>query len=570
MPGPVMGRIPGGYQILAMAVAARRALAGAASTLLTPLAPRATGLAATPHDLRPADPENGRRILAGGFAFDGETLAHGARGDPWDRVSPSRRFALGLHRFGWMGDLLAQGEPGAREGLRLALGWRRVFGRAAGFSWTVEVLERRVFNLACSAKALSAGASDAEAAQIARDLDRQARALLAADEGPVRAAERATAAAIAGAALAGEGLLKAALRRLERVLPQSVDPDGGHATRNPQAALDLFYDLLTLDDALTQRGVAPPAEMSRAIERLGGAVRFLTLADGGLAAFQGGEALSRAYVAGARAQDLAGGGALAAKCNGYHRLEARTLQVVADAAAPAAGAWSLAACGQPLAIEVLAGGRRLIVGSGPSSEAQAAPALRMADAASTLTLGDLPCGRPLVGYAAEVLGARLRDAYEVVLARRQDAPGARLLEMAHDGWADRLGLRHERRLYLDLQTDELRGEDRLTPLRASGSVEGRRFVPFAIRFHLHPQVSALIARDGKSVLLKADDQGAGWTLRSDAAETVLEPSAYYQNDQPRLSQQVVLRGQARLDAGARVRWKLLAAGSRVDAAPAPA
>lgn len=568
MPGPVMGRIPGGYRIPAVAVATRRALSGAASAILTPFAPRATGLSATPRDLRPADPENGRRVLAGSFTFGEETLAHGMRGDPWDRASPSRRFALGLHRFGWMGDLLTQGEPGAREGLRLALGWRRVFGCATGFSWTVEVLERRVFNLACSAKTLSAVASDAEAAQIARGLARQARALLAADEGPERAAERAAAAAVAGAALAGEGLLKAALGRLERVLPQCVDPDGGHATRNPQAALDLFYDLLALDDALTQRGVAPPAEMSRAIERLGGAVRFFTLADGGLAAFQGGEALSRAYVAGARAQDLAEGGSLAASCNGYHRLEARTLQVVADAAGPAEGPWSVAARGQPLAIEVLAGGRRLIVGSGLSSEAPAA--LRLADAASTLTLGDLPCGQPLVGYAAKVLGPRLRDAYEVVEARRQDAPGARLLEMAHDGWADRLGLRHERRLYLDLQTDELRGEDRLTPLRAGGSVEGRRFVPFAVRFHLHPQVSALIARDGRSVLLRADDQGAGWTLRSDAPETVLEPSTNYQNGLPRRSQQVVLRGQTRLDAGARVRWKLSAAGSRVDAAPAPA
>ncbi|HEX2800895.1 MAG TPA: heparinase II/III family protein [Phenylobacterium sp.] len=570
MPGPVMDRIPGGYRAMAVAVAARRTLSGAASTMLAPFAPRATGLAATPHDLRPADPENGRRILAGAFVLGGETLAHGARGDPWDRASPSRGFALGLHRFGWMGDLLAQGEPGAREGLRLALGWRRVFGRATGFSWTVEVLERRVYNLACAAKALSAGASDAEAAQIARDLTRQAHALLATDRGPVRAAERAAAAAVAGAALAGEGLLKVALQRLERALPQSVDPDGGHATRSPQAALELFYDLLTLDDALTQRGAAAPPEMSRALEGLTGAVRFFTLADGGLAAFQGGETLSRAYVAGARAQDLSGTGPTAAKCNGYHRLGTRGLQVVADAAAPAAGAWSVAACGQPLAVEILAAGRRLIVGSGLSGETQAAPALRLADAASTLTLGDQPCGQPLDGYAAQVLGPRLRDAHEVTLARRQDAPGAHFLEMAHDGWARRLGLRHERRLYLDLQAEELRGEDRLTPLRAGGSPEGRRFVPFAIRFHLHPQVSALIALDGKSVLLKADDLGAGWSLRSDAPETVLEPSTYYQNDRPRRSQQVVLRGQARLDAGARVRWKLSAAGSRVDAAPAPA
>ena len=54
----------------------------------------------------------------------------------------------------------------------------------------------------------------------------------------------------------------------------------------------------------------------------------------------------------------------------------------------------------------------------------------------------------------------------------------------------RFGLRHERRLYLDAAADELRGEDRLTPLKAKGGEDRRRFVPFAVRFHLHPEVSA--------------------------------------------------------------------------------
>jgi uncharacterized heparinase superfamily protein len=84
-----------------------------------------------------------------------------------------------------------------------------------------------------------------------------------------------------------------------------------------------------------------------------------------------------------------------------------------------------------------------------------------------------------------------------------------------------------------------------------------------VRFHLHPEVSALIARDKKSVLLKAEGDESGWWLRNDALEVVIEPSVHYQDGRPRRSQQIVLRGQARMDAGARVRWKLVAA-SRVD------
>ncbi len=568
-------RVPGRYTLMALGVAVGRQ-AGAewrGSPLHRALlaGPRPDGLGAQPRDLRPADPENGRRILAGALVFAGETLAPGPHGDPWNQASPSRRFATALHRFGWLRDLVTLGDAGAAEGLRLTLEWRRLFGRWNAFSWSPQVLERRVFNLACGARTICSKASVAETAQIAADLARQARFLLDVDEGPARAAERAAAAAVAAAALSGraaDALLDKALRRLAHALPDSLSHDGGHASRSPQAALELYFDLATLDDALAQRGLAAPEEMMRALDRLAQAVRFFTLADGRLAAFQGGDELTATYVAAARAQDESGDRPIPPHRNGYHRLEARSLQIMADAGPPAAGPWSATACAQPLAIEVLAGGRRLIVGGGWTPECQGAQALRLVDAGSTLSVGEQPCGQPLSGFAARVLGPRIIDAFDEVEARRHEAPGALWLELAHPGWARAFGFRHERRLYIDAANDELRGEDRLSPLQARGprNADGRRFVAVAVRFHLHPDVSALIARDGTSVLLKADGQESGWWLRSDAAEVSLEPSTHYQNGQPRRSQQIVMRGQARLDAGARIRWKLSAAHSDVRAA----
>ena len=164
-----------------------------------------------------------------------------------------------------------------------------------------------------------------------------------------------------------------------------------------------------------------------------------------------------------------------------------------------------------------------------------------------------------------MLGPRLRDTYDRVEARRHEAPGALWLELLHDGWVRRFGLRHERRLYIDVEADELRGEDRFVRAapEATTSPEGRKFIPFTVRFHLHPEVSALIARDRKSVLLKGEGDETGWWLRNDALEVVIEPSVHYQDGRPRRTQQIVLRGQARMDAGARVRWKL-AAARRVD------
>lgn len=563
-----LSSLPGGSAAVALGVAAKRRLAsewtGSALHRWNLAHPRPEGLAAAPRDLRPADPETGRRILAGAFVFAGSGLTPGPRGDPFDRPSPDRRFAVALHRMGWLRDLASLGEQGADEGLRLVLEWRRSFGRYNPFAWDAEVLERRVFNLACAARAICARASDAEVAAISLDLARQARFLLQSRDGPVRAAERAAAAAVAATALsgkAGDGLLAHALKALERALPVTVSPDGGHVSRSPQAALELLFDLNTLDDALVQRGVAAPDEVMRAIDRLAAAVRFFTLADGRLAAFQGGEELTAPYVAAARASDEAEARAVPTARNGYHRLEARSLQVMADAAPPAEGPWSVTACAQPLAIEVLAGGKRLIVGGGWSPDAQAPQAMRLVDAASTASLGDAACGEPVRGFSAEALGPRLEGAYDAVEARRHEAPGALWLELAHDGWVKRFGLRHERRLYIDVEADELRGEDLFTGGAVRGPA-GRRFVPFMVRFHLHPDVSALIARDKKSVLLKPEGQEHGWWLRNDAIEVAIEPSVHYQNGQPRRSQQIVLRGQARLDAGARIRWKLSAAESR--------
>lgn len=561
--------VPGMVTFLAMTVGVRRQLhhewAGSPPHRWLLARPRPEGLAAAPPDLRPANRDRGHRILQGEFPFAGTVLQVGA-GDPWNRPSPSRRFAVVLHRFGWLRDLLAHGEAGEAEALRLVLEWRRVFGRWNSFAWGAEVLERRVFNLACAVGRLAAGASEAEQAELALDLARQGRHLLSTIEGPVRAAERACAAALAGTALtgqAGEKLTARALARLARALPETVSPDGGHASRSPQAALELMLDLATLDQALVQRGIAPPDEVMGAIDRLAGALRFFTLADGALPAFQGGDEGRPALLAAARAAEDDDGRPPPQARNGYQRLEGGALQLVADAAAPAPGPWSVTACGQPLAIEVLAHGRRLIVGCGWSPEAVGPEALRLVDAASTASLADTPCGEPLRGVRAAVLGPRLVDAYARVEARRHQSDEGLWLDLAHDGWVRRFGLRHERRLFLDSAADELRGEDRFVAASppAGDRAEARRFIPFVVRFHLHPNVRASLARDRKSVLLRAEGDETGWWLRNDALEVSIEPSVHFQSGQARRTSQIVLRGQARADSGARVRWKLAAAES---------
>lgn len=555
-------QIPGRHLALALGVATGRALSeewrASGPYLWLTRQPAPDGFALQPRDFRPTDADAGRRVLAGVFTLAGATLTVGAGGDPWDRPSPSRAFAAALHRFDWLPDLIAAGPDGAGEALRLVLAWRRLFGRWNAFAWDPSIMARRVYNLACAGPTLTARASDAETAQIAADLARQARVLLG-PGGIAGAAERAVAAAVGGAALkgaTGARLLDRALGRASRALAATVAVDGGHATRQGSAALELLFDLETLDDAMVQRGRAAPDAVQRAIDRLAAAVRFFTLADGGLATGQGGRARTAAYVGAVRAQDETGDRPSECALGGYQRMESRRLQVIADVAPPALGPWSLEGSDSPLAMQVLAGRRRLI---DPAAG-------RTLDSASTVRVGKRGLGRQLGGFAARVLGPRLVTTAQPMDVQRHTAPGAVWLDLSHHGWNGRYGLMHQRRLYLDLEAGDLRGEDRLTPTARAQGPDGRHFVPYTLRFQLHPGVSALVSQDRRSVLLRVEGEAGGWTLRNDTLDIEIEPSP--RSDRP--GQQLVLRGQRRADSGARVRWRLSPAhvpAAQVSAAP---
>jgi uncharacterized heparinase superfamily protein len=524
-------------------------------------------IAAKPRDYRPADPALGRSILRGDFNLGGSALQVGADGDPWDRPSPTYRLAVAMHRYEWIAPLLLERELGAVQALRLHLQWRRLFGAWNTFSWSAAVLERRVFNLACSIGPMAAGASDAEIAGLTLDLARQARHLLKVSDHPERAAQRAAVAAVAACALAGvagEKLGRAAVARLELLLPRTVLADGAHASRSPEAGLEFLFDLLTLDDAMSQRGLEPPAAMTVAIDRLSAALRFFSLGDGRLACFQGGEAATTSRVAAARAQDVSPTRPPEIAPNGgYHRLSGVGIMAMVDGGAPAGGVYSVQACAQPFALEVVCGRDRLITNCGWSPDGGAPQAFRLADGASTLAVADSSVGEPLSGLMAAFLGPRLAGAPRAIMSRRHEGPEGVWLDLAHDGWGRRFGLRHARRLFLDRANDQLRGEDKLEPLPGvrSGKAEARaRYLPFTVRFHLHPDANASLARDQKSVLIRgASNQG--WWLRSDAPEVSIEPSAHFEHGAARRTSQVVLRGRARSDTGGRVRWKLAMADS---------
>ena len=527
----------------------------------------AQGFAATPRDFRPVDPAPGKLALGGKFLLAGASLEAAAPEDPWNRPSPTRAFATELHAFAWLPSLMLEGERGAREALRLTLTWATVFARWSPFAWDPEILARRTFNLACAARRMGQVATEAERQRLADVLGRQARQLLRPPGGAAARAARLVAAAVAGCVLAGApgaGLRRRALGALPSALARTVGEDGAHASRSPEAGLELLLDLLTLEDALSQLSEAPPPAVLSAIQRLTAAARFQTLPDGRLMTLQGGGPSSAARIAAAVAHDEARpdeppSGAV----GGVARIRSPLLTVAADVAGPARGAWSAAACAQPLALEIVCGKDRIVTGCGWTPRAADRQGLRLAPGHSTLTLGETSTAAPLGGWKGDLLGHRLIGRPLHVELHRRDGEGAVWLEAEHDGWVHAFGLLHQRRLYLDQRLDELRAEERLHPAPGQKDVVRAIAAPYAIRFQLEPGVQASLARDRRSILLRGHS-GRGWWFRTDGPDVAIEPSVHIDEGLTRRSLQIVVRGSARTDSETKIRWKLSPAGAGGD------
>ena len=528
----------------------------------------AQGFAASPRDLRPVDPNLGRLLLGGRFTLAGHSLEAPAPEDPWNRPSPTRAFATDLHAFQWLPSLMLQEERGAREALRLTLGWATVFARWSPFAWSPPILSRRVFNLSCAARRMGQVATEAERLKLADLLARQARQLLRPPHSLAEQATSLTAVAVAGCTLAGMsgvGLRRTALHRLTPALARTVMDDGSHASRSPEAGMELLLDLLTLNDVLGQVSETTSEPVRRTIQRLSRALCLHTLPDGRLITLQGGGPSTAARVAAAHTHDdpVPEAADRSGTVGGISRIRSPLLTIVTDIAGPARGPWSATACAQPMALEILCGKDRLVTGCGWTPQSLDRQGLRLPPGHSTLTLGESSVAEPLGGWKAEVMGPRLIGPPLHFEVNHRDGEAAVWLEVEHDGWASRFGLLHQRRLYLDQKLDELRAEERLHPSPEHRDAARPIAAPYAVRFQLEPGVQASLARDRRSILLRGHS-GRGWWFRTDGPDVAIEPSVHVDEGLTRRSLQIVVRGSARTDAETKIRWKLSPAGAGSD------
>jgi uncharacterized heparinase superfamily protein len=363
----------------------------------------------------------------------------------------------------------------------------------------------------------------------------------------------------AAAALALSGIclddssnrMEAGLKRLELEVARQILADGGHVSRSPENLLQAYRHLVMVMDALAAIDVEPPHTLLNARDRMAPMLRFFRHGDGALSLFQGGlESNSRA-MAGLMAREEARAQPFQhARHSGYQRLAAGRTIVQLDCGAVPPGEFSCQAHAGFLAFELSSGPYRLVTNcgaGGPSNPSWDAP-LRATAAHSTVALADSSSGQILSpGWARELLGPRMFAGPSQPASRRSETAQGWMVEASHDGYAAEFGLRHERKMTLSPQGLMLTGADRLAA--NNGTVAGR--VPFAARFHIHPDVR--VSRlEGGGILLKLPN-GEGWRFRCGGGELSVEESVYLGSGQVRRTEQLVITGNVR-DAAAEIAW----------------
>lgn len=532
----------------------------------------ATGFVSAPEPRSIGLFARGRQLIAGNFLFSGHLIQAPGR-SIWELGSDSRRVDAELHGFAWLDDLAAVGDAKARDRAQTWVkDWIEQAGNGEGAGWTPDLTGRRLIRWINHALFLLRGTDKEFADRYFRSLGHQTIYLSRRWKGAARGLPRfeaMTGLIYAGMSLVGlEGYVEQAVKALARDCQTEIDQQGGISTRNPEELLEVFTLLIWAATVLDEAGEEPPDALLSAIDRINPTLRALRHTDGGLARFHGG---GRGLEGRLDHALSASGGRHMIKDGlhmGFARLTGGRTSLVIDASAPPSGPVSSEAHASTLAFEITSGRRPMIVncGSGASFGGAWRRAGRATPSHTALSL---------VGYSSSRLGVSVKDEAEdaawltevptkIPFEFAQAEDGTHL-EVAHDGYRRSHGLTHSR--ILDLTTDGrgLAGEDQLSTLNTADehrfdralnrtSLQG---IEYAIRFHLHPEVDAVVDMGGTAVSL-ALKSGEIWVFRHDgSADLTLEPSVYLEKGRlkPRATLQVVLNGRAMAYA-TRVRWSL--------------
>ncbi len=505
------------------------------------LAPRVPDqLRTIPPDAWPGDAARGRDMVSGLFSFAGQAIEK--ENLSWAPEGATEEWIAALHGFEWLRDLRSVGGERARRMARemVAL-WIETYPKFEQMAWRADITGARVASWIAFHDFFCATADETFRKNYFSSLARQTRYLAKALPGaltglPLMHALRGL--AYAGLAIeGGETRLEQAFALIIGQIKEQILPDGSHISRSPQQTFAFLQCLVDLRTALIAAKFEMPEELQHAIDRITPAVKFFRHGDGTLAQFNGGQegnahlcdvTLMRSAARGRAMKSLPQGG--------YERICQGRSSLIMDTGVPLSSGYSDRAHAGLLSIEYSYGRERVFVNCGTSGvDGKWRRVLRSTLAHSALAVDNR--------NACPLDGESPLFSYPHVRASRQESADMALIEASHDGYAPRFGLNCVRRVQLQDTGETLRGEEQLA---------GRTGVPFAVRFHLHPDIHASL--EGAALVL-CSKSGLCWRFSASGADVSIEESVYVGSDEnPVLTLQIVLSGRTGMSPTT-VRWE---------------
>ncbi|MCQ8279238.1 heparinase II/III family protein [Acetobacteraceae bacterium KSS8] len=485
----------------------------------------------------PGDTGRGSRLMKGELVFAGSVvrLAPGQGEGQWNDQTVPEALRAHAHGFSWLRDLRALGTDGGRLRARaLVLEWlsRPPHDPVARLP---HVVASRVTAWLSHFDFFAASADDSFRQKLMTRLFAEARLLAAGiptpdhDHHALACLKGLLACAVA---MPGQsGYLTRTLRHIGPEIGRQILPDGTHAERSPASQLAALRELAEMRLLMQTGQIAPPLAMAAALDRMAPVLRALRHPDGGLALFNGASEENPARIDLVLSQATRGRSqATAMPDGGFVRIQSGRVALIADVGPPPPAGFSANAHAGTLSFELSVGRERLITNCGAGMAPAWRDALRATAAHSTLVVADTSSTEFRAGHVSRRPNKVTVDHHE--------ASGAHWLDLTQDGYLPGFGATHARRIYIAEGGEDIRGEDALL-----GEGLAEKPVPFALRFHLHPAVTARrespADEEGGSVLLTLGS-GAKWRLRADSGRLAVEESVYLGGETPKRSTQIVI------------------------------
>src|ERR1700678_3876927 len=495
---------------------------------------KADRLLIAPQELRTADATRATEIYSGRFAFAGKVVVCDER-SIFAMAPPSEEWESALLGFTWLRHLRAAESGITRANARALVDeWMTLQGSWHPPAWRADVLSRRIISWLSQAPLVLQDADVRFYRRFLRSLVRQVRYLRHtaghAGRGVARM-QAPIALTYAALCMAGQArYIKSASDHLKREIERQILPDGGHASRDPGAIIELLLEFLPLRQAFKSRNIPPPQALLNAIDRMMPMLRFFRHSDGTFAHFNGMAATPADLLLTLMAYDEAHGAPLSnAPYSAYQRLEAGGGVLIMDTGRAPPIEMSLEAHAGFLSLEFSSPKQSLIVvncGISANARAEWRPVARATASHSTVTFNDVSSAQFVESAAFRNLlrGSPMLGGPSQVSVSREELPDGTLIRAAHDGYARRFGVVHERAVTLAADGTKFEGEDLF--VAADGRTQHRTEQDrYAVRFHLHPAIKATRLTDGHGVLLMTPTKET-WTFSAGEDQVQLEDSVY--------------------------------------------